>query len=72
MSDLLRYWQQALKQPQGIKVKVSDRVLFRQQLYRARDNSDDKPIYMGLTISFPKTPDNELWIVHREQENADG
>lgn len=71
MSDLLRYWDQALTQPHGVKIKVSDRVLFRQQLYRARDASGEKAKYAGLGIIFPNI-DGQLYIVHKEQEDADG
>lgn len=65
VDHLLQYWQQALKQPRGLRVKVSDRTLFRQQLYRARDGADDKAEYMGIAVMFPKNPKDEVWLVHK-------
>lgn len=70
MSDLLRYWAQALRQSRGVKIKVSDRTLLRQQLYRAREASEDKADYKGLAVVFPKVPKDELWIVHKEQDDV--
>ena len=66
MSDLLKYWTQALHQPLGLKIKVSDRVLFRQQLYRARDSVENKADYMVLAVMLPKVPKDEVWLVKKE------
>ena len=66
MSDLLHYWNQASKQPHGIKISSSDRNLLRQQLYRARDKEGEEQ-YKGLSIIFPASDDKALYIVHSEQ-----
>lgn len=70
VDHLIKYWENALKQPRGIKVEVSDRGLLRQQLYRARDGMPNKELFKGLAVVLPKEPKNVLWIVHKEQGDA--
>lgn len=72
VDHLIRYWENALRQPLGIKINTSDRVLLRQQLYRARDGLANKEDFKGLTVTLPKTPKNQIWIIHRERANAAG
>ena len=50
-------WTRALSSPVGIAVTTDDRVLLRQQLYRARPNDD-------FSLAFPEKED-EIWIVRR-------
>ena len=50
-------WTRALASPIGIVITTNDRVLLRQQLYRARPSED-------FSIAFPEKED-ELWIVRR-------
>lgn len=68
--DLLQYWRQALLQPYGVYIKVSDRVLLRQQLYRARDAAPNKEEFMGISVMMPKKPKDQLWLVKKEHSDA--
>ena len=57
---------EALSSPLGIKVKTSDPLKLRQQLYVLRSGDPD-----CLCLSFvvsPSNPDDELWIVRRSDE----
>lgn len=68
--NLLDFWNQALTQPKGVYVKVSDRQLFRAQLYRARDMAPNKADYMGIAVMIPKTPKDAVWLVKKENTNV--
>lgn len=62
---LIALWQQALKQPAGLAIPTDDRLLLKQQLYRARAASDITELG-NLAIVMPETPENEIWIVRRD------
>lgn len=65
-TNLLDYWNRALTMPYGLYVSVSDRVLFRQQLYRARDSAPNKEDYMGIAVMLPKAQKTHVWLVKKE------
>lgn len=69
---MLEYWYKALHQPLGFRFSVSDRELFRQKLYQAREQSGD-PDLDKLGIVLPPGRPTEVWIVHKEiqQETTD-
>lgn len=70
MEDKIAQWEQALCHPRGIKIRTSDRKLYRQQLYRARDMSGRKEEFKGLAVVFPKADPKALYIVHKELGDA--
>jgi len=68
---LLEYWQKALTLETGLAIETDDRVLLRQQLYRARGEAAD-PELEQLVIIFPMA-ENKLWIVRKDaDENGRG
>ena len=65
--DLVKYWEQAAKQPHGLRIKTNDRGLLRQQLYRARDMYSSGQ-YALLSIALPQEKD-QLWIVRKDEDS---
>lgn len=69
LSSLLAFWHAALSDPRGRRIHTSDRKLLMQRLYLARKESKDEDL-KALSIVFPASHPNELWIVKREPDNA--
>ena len=67
---LLEYWYMALKAEVGIKIATSDRILLRQQLYRARAEAGQPSELGTIVIQLPAEPENELWMVRRYGESS--
>ena len=63
---LLEYWSKALTLDIGLCIETDDRVLLRQQLYKARVEAGDIELEQ-LIISFPIN-ENELWIVRKDAD----
>lgn len=63
-SNLLNLWHRALKASVGIKIITSDRVLLRQQLYKARAEAQDPELEM-VVILFP-IKDDEIQMVRKD------
>lgn len=59
--ELLGLWKLALDSPHGIEVTTDDRLLLRQQLYRARA-AEPTEMFDNLAIAMIKDP-TVLWII---------
>lgn len=68
-SPLLSWWLRALTEPHGLAIKTDDRQLLRQQLYRARGESNN-PLLSEIVLLFPLTPADELWLVKKGARNG--
>ena len=63
--DLLAYLETAIETPRGIAIYSADATLLRRRIYAFRrklvNNGDSR--FNGLSITVPKTHQNEIWLV---------
>lgn len=64
--ELLALWQSAKRARLGLSVPTDDRVLLRQQLYKARNDLGDE--YKDIIIVFPKADPKVLFMTRRNAE----
>lgn len=63
-TNWLEFWYEALENPFGVVIAVSDVPKGIQRLYQARQKSGDEKL-AGLSIrKSPLNPDSEVWLVH--------
>ena len=69
--SLLGYWYSALREPLGLRLRASGctREQLRAALYRSRVDAADTSLE-SLSIIFPPTELDEIWLIKREAPNG--
>lgn len=70
--EILEHWYLALREPAGYCFRVisGESKAYRSRLYEARREAQDPQLATLSVIVSPSSPEDEIWIVHREAPNV--